>query len=134
MKTVNGVIWSMAGVNFVLSLIVPGANPRGALMLPVVKGITDLLGNTPAEREAKKAIVIQSLVYSTMISGMCIMTAHLPNLVIVGLFEKKLGLRISYFEWFLLQWPYLGMFVVTQWWVQHYFKTRAMASPAAARY
>jgi sodium-dependent dicarboxylate transporter 2/3/5 len=126
-KTVNGVIWSMAAVNFALALIVPGANPRGALMLPVVKGITDLLGNTPAEREAKKAIVIQSLVYSTMISGMCIMTAHLPNLVMVGLFEKTLGLHISYFEWFILQWPYLGMFVVTQWWVQYYFKTRAMA-------
>jgi solute carrier family 13 (sodium-dependent dicarboxylate transporter), member 2/3/5 len=125
-KTVNGVIWAMAGVNFVMAIIVPGANPRGALMLPVVKGITDLLGNTPAEREAKKAIVIQSLVYSTMISGMCIMTAHLPNLVMVGLFEKTLGLRISYFEWFILQWPYLGMFVVTQWWVQYYFKTRAM--------
>jgi anion transporter len=132
-KTVNGVIWSMAGVNLILSLIVPGANPRAALMLPVVKGIADLLGNTPAEREAKKAIIIQSLVYATMITGMCIMTAHLPNLVIVGLFEKNLNLRISYFEWFLLQWPYLGMFVVTQWWVQHYFKTRAMAIAGSAR-
>src|SRR3954465_4363002 len=36
-RSVNGVIWAMAAVNFVLSFIVPGANPRGALMLPVVK-------------------------------------------------------------------------------------------------
>jgi len=114
-------------VNLVLSLIVPGANPRSALMLPVVKGIADLLGDTPAEKEAKKAIVIQSLVYASMIAGMCIMTAHLPNLIMVGLFEKNLNLRISYFQWFMLQWPYLGMFVITQWWVQYYFKTRAMA-------
>ena len=59
-----------------------------------------------------------------MISGMAIMTAHLPNLVLVGLFESELALNLSYFDWFKLQWPYLGMFVLTQWWVQHYFKTR----------
>lgn len=123
-KTVNGVIWAMFGVNFVLALIVPGANPRGALQLPVIKGITDLLGDTPEEREAKKAIVIQSMVYGSMIAGMCIMTAHLPNLILVGLFQTKLNLEISYFEWFVLQWPYMGMFVITQWWIQYYFKTR----------
>jgi sodium-dependent dicarboxylate transporter 2/3/5 len=124
-KTVNGVIWVLFGVGMVLALIIPGANPRGALLLPVMKGITDLLGNTPAERDARKAIFIQAMVYASMISGMCILTAHLPNLILVGLFQSKLNLNISYFDWFLLQWPYLGMFAVTQLWVQHYFKTRA---------
>lgn len=126
-KTVNGVIWAMFAVNMVLSLIIPAANARAATLLPVINGITDFFGNSEKERNGKKAIVIQTLVYGSMISGMCIMTAHLPNLVIVGLFEKNLGLRISYFQWFLLQWPYLGMFVLTQWWVQHYFKTRNVA-------
>ena len=123
-RTVNGVIWSMFAVDFVLSLIVPGANPRGALLLPVVNGINRLLGDSPREIEAKKAIVIQCLVYGTMISGMCIMTAHLPNLVLVGLFHSQLHIDISYFQWFVLQVPYLGMFVLTQFWVQYYFKTR----------
>jgi anion transporter len=122
-KTVNGVIWAMFAVNMVLSLIIPAANARAATLLPVVNGITRFFGDTEAERNAKKAIVIQTLVYGSMISGMCILTAHLPNLVLVGLFEKQ-GLKLSYFDWFLLQWPYLGMFVLTQWWVQHYFKTR----------
>jgi solute carrier family 13 (sodium-dependent dicarboxylate transporter), member 2/3/5 len=125
-KTVNGVIWAMFGVNFVLSLTIPGANPRGALMLPVIKGMTNLLGDTPAEREAKKAIFIQAMVYGSMITGMCIMTAHLPNLILVGLFDSKLHLQISYFQWFLLQWPYLGMFALTQWWIQYHFKTRSV--------
>ena len=123
-QTVNGVIWAMFIVNMVLSLIIPAANARAATLLPVVNGITKFFGDTPEERDGKKAIVIQSLVYGSMISGMCIMTAHLPNLVLVGLFESELGLRISYVDWFKLQWPYLGMFVLTQWWVQHYFKTR----------
>ncbi len=125
-KTVNGVIWAMFGVNLVLSLIIPAANARAATLLPVVNGITEMFGNTPEERAAKKAIVIQTLVYGSMISGMMIMTAHLPNLILVGLFESELALNLSYFDWFKLQWPYLGMFVLTQWWIQHYFKTRAI--------
>lgn len=125
-KTVNGVIWVMFGANLLLSLIIPAANARAATLLPVVNGITKLFGDTPEEQAGKKAIVIQTLVYGSMISGMAIMTAHLPNLVLVGLFESELALTLSYFDWFKLQWPYLGMFVITQWWVQHYFKTRGV--------
>ena len=128
-KEVGGVIWSMFGANIVLSLIIPAANARAATLLPVVNGITRLFGDTPEERAGKKAIVIQTLVYGSMISGMMIMTAHLPNLVLVGLFETELALNISYFNWFLLQWPYLGMFVLTQWWVRWYFKTKGVGIP-----
>ena len=125
-KTVNGVIWAMFAANMLLSLIIPAANARAATLLPVVNGITEMFGNTPEERAGKKAIVIQTLVYGSMISGMCIMTAHLPNLVLVGLFETELGLHLSYIDWFKLQWPYLGMFVLTQWWIQRYFKTHGV--------
>ncbi|MGV3626359.1 MAG: SLC13 family permease [Betaproteobacteria bacterium] len=126
-KTVNGVIWAMFIVNIALSFIIPAANARAATLLPVINGITNFFGDTEAERNGKKAIVIQTLVYGSMISGMCILTAHLPNLVIVGLFEKQLGLKLSYVDWFIMQWPYLGMFVLTQWWVQYYFGTRKVS-------
>ncbi|GJI97867.1 membrane protein [Duganella caerulea] len=128
-KTVNGVIWTMFGVNLVLSFVVPAANARAATLLPVINGLTKLFGDTEQERNAAKAIVIQSLVYGSMISGMCILTAHLPNLVLTGLFNSELHIRISYLDWFKLQWPYLGMFVLTQWWVQYYFRTRRTAIP-----
>jgi anion transporter len=125
-KTVNGVIWVLFAVNLILSLVVPAANARGALLLPVIKGISDLLGDTPGERAAKKAIFIQGMVYASMIAGMCILTAHLPNYIIVGLFQSKLNLHLSYFDWFLLQWPYLGMFALTQLWIHYHFKTRSI--------
>jgi anion transporter len=128
-RTANGVIWAMFLVNIVLSFIVPAANARAAALLPVTNGIVGLFGETERERAAKKAIVIQTLVYGSMISGMCILTAHLPNMVIVGLLDKQLGLKISYLTWFKLQWPYLGMFLITQVWVQYYFKSRAVLIP-----
>lgn len=131
-KTAGGTVWGLFGVNFILSIIVPGANPRGALMLPIINGITRLFGDTPAEQAAKKHIVIQALVYGSMIAGMCIMTSHLPNLVLVGLFQKQLNLNLSYFNWFLLQWPYLGMFFLCNWWLRWYFKTGKVKIPGGA--
>lgn len=125
-QTVNGVIWAMFFVNLILSLIIPAANARAATLLPVISGICNFFDDTEEGQRGKKAIVIQTLVYGSMITGMCILTAHLPNYVLINLFAKDLKLSISYFDWFRLQWPYLGMFVITQWWVQYYFKTRGV--------
>lgn len=125
-SNVGRVIWGMFGVNVVLAFLVPAANARAATLLPVVNGITKLLGDTPREREAKKAIVIQSMVYGTMICGVFIMTAHLPNMIMVGIFNQNNFPNLGYLNWALLQLPYLGMFVLTQFWVRHHFKTRGV--------
>jgi len=122
-SNVSQVIWGMFYVNIVLAFLIPAANARAATLLPVVKGITDLLGDTPEEQEAKKAIVIQSLVYGTMICGVFILTAHLPNLIMIGIFDNNGFANLGYLDWALLQFPYLGMFVITQWWVRFHFKT-----------
>lgn len=129
LKEAGGVIWSMFGFNLVLSLILPAANARAATMLPIINGILSLFGDSAAERNAKKAIVIQSIVYGAMISGICILTAHVPNLIVVGLLDTQLQMKISYFQWFLLQWPYIGMFFITQWWVRYYFRTAGVEVP-----
>lgn len=121
-SNVGRVIWGMFAVNVILAFLIPAANARAATLLPVVKGITNLLGDTPEEQEAKKAIIIQSLVYGTMICGVFIMTAHLPNLIMVNIFSSA-GFQINYLQWALLQFPYLGMFVLTQWWVRYHFRT-----------
>lgn len=125
-SSVGRVIWGMFGVNIVLAFLIPAANARAATLLPVVKGITNLLGDTPEEQEAKKAIVIQSLVYGCMICGVFIMTAHLPNLIMVGIFGSHGFPNLNYVNWAVLQFPYLGMFVLTQWWVRYHFKTASI--------
>lgn len=124
-SNVSRVIWGFFGVNLILSFLIPAAVARAATLLPIVQGVNNLLGDTPRERAAKKAIVIQTLVYGSMITGMFIMTAHLPNLILVDLFAKN-GYAIGYLDWMLLQFPYLGMFVITQWWVRHHFKTKGV--------
>ncbi len=125
-SSVGRVIWGMFGVNIVLAFLIPAANARAATLLPVVKGITRLLGDTPEELEAKKAIVIQSLVYGCMICGVFILTAHLPNLIMVGIFSSHGFHNLNYLNWAVLQVPYLGMFVLTQWWVRYHFRTKGI--------
>ena len=121
-SSVGQVIWGMFGVNLLLAFLVPAANARAAALLPVVTGIANLLGDSPRERDCQKAIVIQSLVYGSMISGMFIMTAHLPNLILIDLFARH-GYHVSFLQWMLIQAPYLGMFAITQWWVRWFFRT-----------
>ncbi|MFZ5556540.1 MAG: SLC13 family permease [Pseudomonadota bacterium] len=116
------VIWGFFFVQIILSFFIPAAVARSATIMPIVQGVTNLLGDTEEEQEAKKAIIIQSLVYTSMIAGMFIMTAHLPNMILVGLFGQN-GFRLGYLDWMLLQFPYLGMFVLTQAWVRYHFKT-----------
>ncbi len=125
-STVDRVIWGMFGVNIVLAFFIPAANARAAAMLPIVLGIANLLGSTPQERECQKAIVIQSHVYASMISGMFILTAHLPNLILVNLYATH-GYNINYLQWMLLNVPYLGMFVLTFFWVRWFFRCKGVA-------
>ena len=125
-SSVGRVIWGMFFVNVILAFLIPAANARAATLLPVVKGITNLMGDTPEERAARKAIVIQSLVYGTMICGVFIMTAHLPNMIMIGIFENNGFQNLGYLDWMMLQFPYLGMFVLTQWWVRWHFKTKGV--------
>jgi sodium-dependent dicarboxylate transporter 2/3/5 len=125
-STVDRVIWGMFGVNVVLAFFIPAANARAAVMLPIVLGVANLMGDTAQERECQKAIVIQAHVYASMISGMFILTAHLPNLILVNLFAAQ-GHSINYLHWMLLHFPYLGMFAITFYWTRWFFRTKGVA-------
>ena len=52
------------------------------------------------------------------------MTAHLPNMIMVGIFDKAGFSNLNYLNWMLLQAPYLGMFALTQAWIRWHFGTR----------
>jgi anion transporter len=125
-SNVGQVIWGMFPVNVALSFLIPAANARAATLLPVINGINDLLGDTPRERDAKKAIVIQGLVYAPMICGVFILTAHLPNMIMVGIFDNHAFKNVGYMQWMLLHLPYLGMFPLTQLWIKYYFRTKGV--------
>jgi len=100
----------------------------------VVNGLVKLFGDTPEERAAKKALVIHALTYGCLITGITVQTAHMPNLIMTGLFHKVLGIDISYGRWFLLQCPILLTFLFTYIWTGWYFKHQKLPVPGGLAY
>jgi anion transporter len=115
--------------NFILALLIPATAARGTTLLPIVKGLISFFGDTPAERKAKSTIVLQSMVYATMICGVVVMTAHMPNIIMVGLFEKKVGYTLGYFQWFWLHAPMLLLLIPIYYWNKWLFKTKGIEIP-----
>jgi len=117
-KVILGLFTTCMGLAFVI----PAAVARSATLLPVVRGIIDLFGETTEENNAKKAIVISSLVYAPMVGGILLLTAHMPNVIMVGLFDKQLNIHISWMQWLWLHLPIVGLFPIMYWILNFVFK------------
>lgn len=126
---VGKIIIALFSTNMALSLAVPAANARSATVLPIVNGVIGLFGHSPEEDNAKKAIVISCIVYATMVGGILFLTAHLPNLLMVGLFDKQLGVHISWMDWLWLHLPILGMFPIMYWIMSFTFRSNGVQVP-----
>lgn len=125
--TANQLIRAMFVNNFILAILIPATAARGATLLPIVKGFLGVFNNSPAEQRAKSHIVIQCMVYSTLICGVVVMTAHMPNIIMVNLFQKKLGITIGYLQWFWLHLPTLFLWIPIYFWTRYYFGTKGVA-------
>ena len=112
---VSKIIIGLFTTNMALSLAIPAANARSATVLPIVNGVIHLFGDTEPENNAKRAIAISCIVYATMVGGILFLTAHLPNVLMVGLFDKQLGIHISWMQWLWLHLPIIGLFPVLYW-------------------
>lgn len=125
--TANQLIRAMFVNNFILAILIPATAARGATLLPIVKGFLGVFNDSPAEQRAKSHIVIQCMVYSTLICGVVVMTAHMPNIIMVNLFQKKLGISIGYLQWFWLHLPTLFLWAPIFFWTRYYFGTKGVA-------
>lgn len=126
---VSRIIIGLFTTNMFLSLLIPAANARSATVLPIVNGVNHLFGDTDAEAAAKKAISIACIVYATMVGGILFLTAHLPNVIQVGLFDKQLGVHISWTRWLWLHLPIVGLFPIMYGLILFTFKCRTVEVP-----
>jgi anion transporter len=126
---VGSVIIGLFSTSMLLAFCVPAAVARAATLLPIVRGILQLFGEDEAEGNAKKAIAISSLVYAPMVGGILILTAHMPNVIMVGLFDKQLNVHISWIQWLWLHIPIIGLFPIMYWALRFFFKLKNTEIP-----
>ena len=129
---VGSVIIGLFSTSMLLAFCVPAAVARAATLMPIVRGVMQLFGDTPKERNAKKAITISSLVYAPMVGGILILTAHMPNIIMVGLFDKRLNIQISWLQWLWLHLPIIGLFPLMYLILRFFFKFKGVDIPGGA--
>ncbi len=128
-SNVGKIIIGLFTTNMALSLAVPAANARSATVLPIINGVISLFGDSPRENNAKKAIAISCIVYATMVGGILFLTAHLPNVLMVGLFDKQLNIQISWMQWLWLHLPIVGLFPIMYLIINLVFKSNTVEIP-----
>jgi len=129
---VGSVVIGLFTTSMLLAFCVPAAVARSATLLPIVRGVMQLFGDTPKEQGAKKAITISSLVYGPMVGGILILTAHMPNIIMVGLFEKRLNIHITWMQWLWLHIPIVGLFPIMYFILRSFFKFKGVDIPGGA--
>ncbi|MFZ5650903.1 MAG: SLC13 family permease [Bacillota bacterium] len=131
---VDQVVKGFMVVNTVLGLFIPAAVSRAAILLPIVKGINNLFADDEKGKKAVGAMAITGICYFPMVAGILLLTAHMPNVIMAGLFEKQLGFKMSYAQWFWLHWPILGLYPIMFIMVRKLFGIQNIAVPGGVEF
>ncbi|HBV97124.1 MAG TPA: hypothetical protein DEF36_08765 [Desulfotomaculum sp.] len=131
---VDQVVKGFMLVNTVLGLFIPAAVSRAAVLLPVVRGIYDLFGKDEKSKKAVAALAITGICYFPMVAGILLLTAHLPNVIMAGLFEKQLGYQMSYAKWFWLHLPIVGLYPIMFIMIRKLFDIKGVEVPGGINF
>ncbi len=93
---------SAGGLGF--ALVLPSALVRVLILAPILVEI----GTAFEDRQARLGIFFGPL-FATYYGAVGILTAGLPNIVIVGLVESISGVAISWTEWLIALFPIMGL-------------------------
>ncbi|MEE8109626.1 MAG: SLC13 family permease [bacterium] len=101
------VLMGLCIVGFLLTFGVPSANARVALLIPIALEIGAAFGLKPMSRGS--AALVLATAMSCFSPGFALITANVPNLVLVAVAESAAGISLSYGQWAYLHLPVLGI-------------------------
>lgn len=96
----------LVAVGIVLSFLMPSSLGRVALLVPIALSVADHAGLEPGSRG--RTGVALAAAFGCQIPAFAILTANVPNMILVGSAETELHLSPSYGEYLLLHFPVLG--------------------------
>lgn len=106
-RSYRALVWSVASAGLLLSFVVPSAMGRVVMMVPLVLGVCDrfeLAKGSPA-----RTGLCLALLAGTVFPAMTILPSNVPNVVMLGAMEAAFGHGITYGDYFLLNFPVLGL-------------------------
>lgn len=101
---------ALIGVSVVatlLTFLMPATIGRVLLLVPVIAALAARMGFGPGS-QGYNGLLLCAIV-TTYHSGTGVLPANAPNLVLAGAAETLYGLQITYAEYFLVQFPVMGL-------------------------
>ena len=105
--TYLGMVYSIFFAAFMLAWIVPSASARVALLVPIMMALSERLGFSKGSK-GYTGLVLSSAM-GTMTPAFGILPANVPNMALFGAIESIHGIRLTYGEYLLLNFPILGI-------------------------
>ena len=99
-------ILDLSLIGLLLAILIPSGVVRVLIVLPILISLINSLGEKP--KSPVSAAIILSVVCATYYGGTGILTASVPNLVIMGVLEDT-GHPVFWAEWALYVFPVIGL-------------------------
>lgn len=90
-----------------MTLIVPSATGRVALIVPIVLALTAKLGYEP-DSKGRTGLVLAATM-GTMTPGFAILPSNVPNMALYGAVESIYGIHLQFADYLVLNFPVLGI-------------------------
>ena len=94
-------------VSTLLTFLMPATIGRVLLLVPIIAALADRMGFKPGSR-GYNGLLLCAIV-ATYHSGTGVLPASAPNLILTGAAETLYHLQITYAEYFLVQFPVMGL-------------------------
>lgn len=122
----------VAVVATLLTFLMPATIGRVLLLVPIISALAARMGFEPGSRGYNGLLLCA--ITTTYHSGTGVLPANAPNLVLAGAAETLYGFQVTYAEYFLVQFPVMGLLkaAVSIGVLLLFFPARPKALPTAA--
>ena len=105
--TYRPLVWTLATFSVSLAFVIPSAVGRVLVLTPLVRILADQLG-LPERANERYALYLTVIIVTTL-PAFAILTSNVPNMVLLGTVETILGFTFTYPQYFLTNFPVLGI-------------------------
>lgn len=109
----KGLLGSFLVIPQIQAFFIPAAAVRTALLLPIVQNVLDMIGAKPDSKLTR--MILLGVSYAGTISGTAVMTAAIGNILTVELLNRFVGIKVTYFQWFIYTLPIWLILIPLAW-------------------
>ncbi|MGI9860842.1 SLC13 family permease [Moorella naiadis] len=125
----SGLLKAFFSAHIASALIIPATIARAATYFPLIKGMNALFPAGEEGARARKALSMAGIGFGATLAAPLFLTAHMPNVIMATLFNTKFNAGFTWFKWFWLHWPLIGLMPLVYGWMTWQFRLGRIEVP-----